>query len=1060
MRFQLSVIPGIYLLVLVSAGTAQVGTAVLVGRVTDPAGAVIVSAEVQARRISTNEIFRGASTQTGDYTIVNLPVDSYEVRVSSAGFKTEVLPNIPLEVGQTARINVQLTVGAVSDSVEVKAVSPILRTDTPEFQQVIDNTKIIGLPTNARDALGTLAGMTPGVAPSRSYLGGSGDYFNVRGQRIIDNVVLMDGAIISQGNAVTTFNVNPDALQEFQVMTGLYGAEYGIKPGGQFSLITKSGTNSPHGTVFELIRNNDLDARNFFDKTHSRPSYKRNQFGANLGAPIYLPKIFKGKDRAWFFFSYNGQRQIQFNPLTGVVPTDAQKSGQFSTSITDPLTGAPFPNNTIPSSRINPISQKLMTFWPSPNTPGQAFNFTSPNSGIRTPDDMVIVKIDFKISDTDHWSGRFIYDNSPQAQPNAIQTFYRQDLLRTWTQSVTNTRTFKQRIVNEFTFNFFRRPYYPGIQTSGTGLGKTLGIANYPASAADVDGLPLTSVTGLLSLADASRVGPSITGHWEARDTVSFNKGAHSFKAGYHFRRHYEFHGYVQRSTLTFQPRYTGNAFADFLLGDLTSAQEGADQLRDREFQIGQYMFFEDTWKINPKLTLTLGARYEYRSPYEDERGWHSNFILSTQSFDPPLQNLTLQPWQTGRYETYKPLISFNNKAVLPRIGGAYRLTSKTVIRTGFGSYENEPPLGMVSSLGNNPRPNDQVKNFISDPKSPNLFINAPFIPTTQSAASGVPDVYGFEKPLPQTLVYSWGFAIQRELTPNTALEVGYQGSHGVHDYVVSDVNDARPGPGALQSRRPYQQFQNINYVFASGTASYNGLEVKLERRPGPSGISMLLSYTWSKSMDNVGGRLYDAGDPTGLSNNVTLKNNRGEGEVNPMRFVYNLGYEAPFGHGKKYLTTGLLSQILGGWSAHTITTMQAGSYVTAVAPTDYLNVGSTVSSRPDVISNPNLPSDQRTVQRWFNTAAFVLPPIAQYRYGNEGRSIIQGPGIINVDFSLLRDFPVTEKSKLQFRFEAFNLTNHPNFLLPGLSFGTPTFGAIGSALDSRDLQFGLKLIF
>jgi hypothetical protein len=340
------------------------------------------------------------------------------------------------------------------------------------------------------------------------------------------------------------------------------------------------------------------------------------------------------------------------------------------------------------------------------------------------------------------------------------------------------------------------------------------------------------------------------------------------------------------------------------------------------------------------------------------------------------------------------------------------------------------------------------------------LFASNPFTLLGASPAAGVPDVNGFEKPLPQAVTYSWGFAIQQEIAPNTAVEVGYQGSHGLHDYVVSNVNDAKPGAGTLQSRRPYGQFQNINYIFGRGDTNYNGLEVKLERRPGTSGLSVLMAYSWSKSLDNVGARLYGGGDPTGVSNNMTLKNNRGQGEANPMRFVFNFGYIVPFGKGKTYFTHGPLSYLLGGWATHSITTFEKGAYITAVVPTDYLNVGSTLSSRPDVLRDPNFPESQRTPQQWFDKSAFVLPAVSQFRYGNAGRSIINGPGLINVDFSLLRQFRTSETTKLEFRFEAFNLTNHTNFLLPGTSFGTATFGAVASAQESRDLQFGLKFYF
>ncbi|MEO7653452.1 MAG: carboxypeptidase regulatory-like domain-containing protein, partial [Bryobacteraceae bacterium] len=510
------------------AGTSfgQVGNATVVGRVLDSGGAVIIGAQIEMRRLSTNQVFRTVTTGSGDYSLVNIPIDTYELRASSAGFKTEVQTGVKLQVGSTPRIDFRLQVGAITESVEVVAVAPILKTETPEFGQVIDQSKIIGLPLNSRDILGTLGSMTPGLAPARGTPGGSGANFNVRGQRAADNVVLMDGSFVSQGNAAITFFANPDSIQEFEIKTGLYGAEYGVKPGGQFIMITKSGTNQPHGTLFEQLRNNALDARNFFDRG-KRPPFKRNQFGGVFGAPIYIPKVFNGKDRAWFFFSYSGERIRQFTSATGVVPTAAQKTGLFATAITDPLTRLPFPGNQIPTSRIDPIAQKLLGFWPDPNTPGN-LNFTSPNSSAPTNNDQFIAKVDFKVTDNDRWSARFLKDNSPITRTNAIQAFFRVDPLSSYSQSVTNTRTFKSRIVNEFSAGWFRRPYYAGFQSSSPGYGKTLGIANFPISPTDVNGVPVISVVGLLGLGDGNNSGPSITGNWEVRDNVSFNSGAHS----------------------------------------------------------------------------------------------------------------------------------------------------------------------------------------------------------------------------------------------------------------------------------------------------------------------------------------------------------------------------------------------------------------------------------------------------------------------------------------------------------------------------------------------------
>jgi len=311
---------------------------------------------------------------------------------------------------------------------------------------------------------------------------------------------------------------------------------------------------------------------------------------------------------------------------------------------------------------------------------------------------------------------------------------------------------------------------------------------------------------------------------------------------------------------------------------------------------------------------------------------------------------------------------------------------------------------------------------------------------------------------MPQNLVHSWGFSIQRQLSVRSVFEAGYQGSHTVHEPIITDQNDATPGTGDRQARRPFPQYQTIRIIHGSGSASYNGLELKYDRRPGPSGLSLLVSYTWSKSFDTLGGRLGSSGDPTGISRNLSLSLNRGMGEQNPNRFVTNLGYQLPFGPGKPMLAKGIGAAVAGGWSVNSLLSIEKGYYITPILSTDRLDVGSTTSSRPDLLRSPNLPADQRTPQRWFDTNAFATPP--PLKYGNAGRSVIEGPGFLNLDLSVLRSFRITEDSRLEFRFEMFNSLNHTNFSLPGTTFGTSTLGVIGSAFESRDLQFGLKVYF
>jgi hypothetical protein len=1045
---------------LVQVGLGQIGNAVVTGRVSDTSGAVIVGAEVQIKRVSTNEIFRATTTASGDYNVVSLPIDVYEIRVTMAGFKTEVRTGIKLEVGSTNRFDFELSVGEVTQTVEVSAEAPILRTENSTFGQVIDNKKIDTLPLNTRNVLGTLGGLTPGVAPGRGQGTEGGRLsFNVRGMRKSDNLLMVDGTMMSEGNGASTHDHNPDAVQEFEVKTGLYGAEYGVRPGGQFSLITKSGTNQLHGTLFEFLRNDNLDARNFF--APKKQEFKRNQFGGVVGGPVYIPKLVNGKDKMWFFFAYQGERIRQFTPLTGVMPTVDQKAGRFATTIIDPLTGQPFANNTIPSSRFNPVALKFLPFWPDPNTAG-AINYTSTNSNANSDRDQIIVKFDFKFSERNRWSGRFLYDTSPINFAYVIDIFRRTDPLKTWGQNITNTRVIGNNIVNDFGVHFYRRPYFPGAGRSQTpdNFGASLGIPNFPKYPADVDGVVPLTVTGYTALGDRSLLGPVNIGNWEVRDQVAFNVKSHSLKAGYHYREHYNLFALTNRSAFNFQTRFTGNAFADFLLGYPTSTAQGGETLRGNFKQNSSYFFVQDDWKASQKLTVNLGLRYEYRFPWNDKRGFMSNFDPTTLALDPPEIQQPLQPWETGRFVANEPLLKWKNLGgFLPRVGLAYRVSSKLVVRTGFGAFSNEPVVGMVQQLGANPRTNATAVTYQSGLTTPTISLSDPFNPTQATPGGALPNVNGFENPTPLWLIYSWGTSIQYEISPMMAFETAYQGGHSIHESTVTEFNDAVPGATPRQQRRPFPQLQSYRLVTANGDSKYNALEAKLQRRPGSSGLSMLLTYTWAKAIDTVGSRLGVVGDPGSISRNVSLLANRGRGDADiPHRFAGTVGYETPFGKGKPYLTDNFMGKVLGGWSLNGILTFQGGAWVTPLIPTDRLDVGSTASSRPDVVRDPNLSSSERVRTRWFDTTALALP--AAFTYGNAGRAIIEGPGLGQLDFGLLRNFTTSESTRIEFRYELFNATNHTNFNIPGLNFGTADFGVIGSAQPARSMQFGLKFYF
>ena len=663
-------------------GLAQGDKAVLVGTVTDSTGSVIPGADVRLGRVSINDELTTLTRETGDFVFTGLVPDVYQLRVSMAGFKSELRTGLKLDVGRTHRANVQLSIGQISQTMQVAASTIALDTETPELGQVIDSQKIVRVPLGVRrDVVGVLGALTPGVQPTRNdFHLGNGVAFNVKGMRRSDNYVMLDGSQVSETNGALHLFVNPDAVQEFEIKTGLYGAEYGVKPGGQFSLVSKSGTNQLHGTLFWSHRNDNLEARSFFQRG-PRPESKENHFGAVAGGPVYLPAILDGTDKAWWFVSYNGKRIRRFRFMAGNVPTPQEKSGHFVETIVDPLTGQPFPNQSIPQNRMDPITLKLLQFYPEPNTdPARGFNFTSSFPGSGDNDlNQVLVKLDFKTTEESRWSGRFLSDYGRIAFPHANPIFSGINTLSSLAQNITNTRTIKGRFINEFGLHWYRRPYFVGNTTADLeDFGESLGLPNWPSKEVDVDGVPRVSVSGLLRIGSRSTLGGLPEGQWEVKDNLSWTQGSHLFKAGYHYRYHYVFFGFQNRSSFNFTPeRYTGNAFANFLLGYLTRSQEGSETRMNLGVP-GHYFYFQDNWKVSPRLTLNLGLRYELRLAWNDKRGFSSSLrdecVARSLSpvpdcFRPALVISDPIFPATGRFAANEPLWNFAKTGWQPRLG-------------------------------------------------------------------------------------------------------------------------------------------------------------------------------------------------------------------------------------------------------------------------------------------------------------------------------------------------------------------------------------------------------
>ncbi len=1032
---------------------AQMGTGTLLGTVQRETGDPAPSVEVAILRIDTNETYLLLTNAKGDYRRGGLPPGGYEISASLPGYGTQVRTHVQLLVGQSRQEDFRLFLGAPGASQSSRSQSVFSASSREDRGQVIDQEKLESLPVNTRD-VGQLVSLAAGAAPSSE---GRGSSVKVLGMRQRDNLTYIDGTLFTHGDGSSAFQASPDALQEFDVKTGLYSSEYGIRPGGQIVAVTKSGANDLHGSLFWFHRNDNLDARNFFEQ--EKAEFKRNQLGATLGGGLSLPGLLDGRDRAWFFFSYQLRSVRETKPLTGVVPTREEKQGQFASSIRDPHTGDLFSGNKIPSARFDPVAVKLLDYWPEPNTLG-ALNFTSPDSTSPLDNPQVITRIDLKTSDVSRWAGRFVWDGTHWTSTQPISTFSSRQPLSTWGQVLSYSRSLSSKAQNTTSLHWFRRPHEARpVQRE---VAQELGIPELLLSEVDRTGVPTIEIQGYTGIGDHTYLGPSSLGNWQAKNALSLVEGDHALKTGVHFRRHYNLYVTERRSRFTFFDRYTGNGFGDYLLGHVARSQLGGEASRGRFHQDSYYLYVQDTWKASPRLTLNLGVRYELRLPWRDKRGFMSNLDPVTGQLVPPLLDLELGPGETGRFQPDYPLIRWNKMAGFqPRLGLSLRLGEKTALRSGYGIYSNEPDLNNVLRLSRNPRPGVQRLIFNSGLETPSLRLSSPF--PQEGADEAVPDHFGMETPLPLSRTQSWGLSLQHEISSRWFLDSGYHGSHSTHRIETVSLNDALPGTGDRQLRRPWSHLQGVYFPLADADSWYHGMHLQLERSPGPDGFYLLASFSWSQLIQTGGGTTGFFSRNGFRSRNLSLAATRGAADFHiPRRLVLSGGFDLPFGPNRALLHRGMASRVLRGWSIRAISSFQDGGARTAILPGDPLDVGSESSQWPDRIRDANLPSSERTPARWFDAAAFVLPPA--FQYGNAGPGVIEAPGLFNLDISLRRTFLLGEERRFEARLEAFNATNRSNFVVNArqqtLQYGTSGFGVLARALPARQIQLALKFYF
>ena len=1106
----------LFMIVMMAAVSwAQAPTGAITGTVADPTGAVVAGAIVTVTNPSTNIQRVVKTNSSGIYDVPALMPGNYNLKAEMPGFTTQVRNDIELQVAQVARIDVTLQIGNVTEVVEVAGGAPVLQTETTDIGTVVENRRIVDLPLNGRNYL-QLTSLIPGAttygppaAQGQGRMGGSRNDFtlNVAGQRLSYNHYTLDGVENTDPN-FNTYLLLPslDALQEFKVESGQFQAEYG-RGISQVNVTTKSGTNQIHGSAFEFLRNADLDAKNYFDsKTKPIPPFKRNQFGATAGGPVIVPKALNGKDKLFFFFDYEGLRERKALTQTATVPSALWRTGDFSTSgttIYDPTTRVlnaagqltsvqPFAGNVVPPNRIASTSATILQrFEPLPNiNPNVVPNNFLNTEGRPTNSNQENSRFDYVESPNSTWMFRYGHTGELRSLPTNIPNMANNIDVQGHQGMLRNTRVIGPDKVNESSFSISRLE--SGNVAARAGSENVVAALDIRGVSRDFPlywGVPNITISGLSGPGEASDT-PFI--NWDTiiqwNDNFSWTKGKHSLKMGGEVWRirYNQLGGVVPRGRFTFNGQFSNNplistsstaanAMTDFLLGFM-SASEGQVGAPIANYRTNYYgVYFQDNWKISSRLTMNWGLRWEDQPPYYDKNDsivnidfhWDNSVFptyVRAGTGDPlaghpafPLPS-SVPYVRDGRFG--RRAFRTDNRNWAPRLGLAYQVNSKTVIRTGFGIY-------YVRDIG----------NAIFD-----VVRNAPFtIRRSESANTLVPNLNWqqdftqlgipsfilatqFEEATPY--VAQWSFGVQRQLSRDASLEVDYLGSIGRHLQRLQLYNTAPPGPGNINARRPFPIFNgNFQLMNGPGKSNYNSLQARLQQRFN-HGFTLLSSFSYSKSIDDTSGVRTSSGVGELLtpSNNYNLKAERARSAFDfTRRWTTSLLYELPLGKGKRFLgNAGRAADFLiGGWQAGTIYTMQDGFPLSAFCGSGAIQNNDSGCYPDNTGKNPNLPRGQQDPSHFFNLAAFVnrLPGDPQFRYGNSGRNTVIGPGIIDWDLSAMKKFRFSERSNLEFRAEFFNLPNHPIFANPGLSVGTLSYGVIGgTVVDSRQIQFALRL--
>jgi Carboxypeptidase regulatory-like domain/TonB-dependent Receptor Plug Domain len=1068
---------------------AQIQNGMITGFVEDPSQAILPNVEVTAINKETGARYRTRTTSAGEYTFPTLPIGTYSVAVQATGFKREVQSNLGLQIGQKRVVNFHLQLGQSVQTIQVTSAPPTLQTESASPGVVISNRYVQDLPLSIRnwdDLMGLAAGVKADRYTNQSGATSAGRTggINIHGVRALQNNFILDGVdnntISENVQELSTEAVRPsvDAIEEFKMVTDPYSAEFGRSPGGAIIVETKSGTNQMHGDLWEFNRTSSTDASDFFTNRAGakKAPLTQNQFGGVIGGPIK-------KDKLFYFFNYEGTRISQgVTRLTGV-PLANERIGDFSpaaaaandvtyATIIDPTTGQPFSGNMIPSNRIDPEAAKLLALVPTANItpppgPQNRENYLI-NPTLTDNSNDYLGRVDYQLNARNTFFGR--YDNTHRTR--VTPGYFGNSLVDGtstsawgnlgmnsegdafgWTSSVTS------QLVNELRLGWFRN-YSLGVQIpyhkstmSGIGI---LGIPDNPYYDGGVPGLNFAGGGGVNMpyLGSPDYLPKSqFTNEYEVADTVNKMVANHQIKFGVdgHLFRNIFVDNQALRGSMTFTGQFTGNPLADYLLGYVAQSDESVlDRADQRLWMLSPWV--EDSWKATRKLTLNLGLRYEHATwPYE-ARNQMANF-------DPATGKLVYASSGSG---LSRQLVQPDNKDFAPRIGIAYELTPKTILRTGYGRfYELFDRFGSEDQLALNPPFLLQTSPQTTSTTMPLFLVQNGFPPDYRNPATfslANSHVRAVNQEAVHPSVDQWNFGIQRLLPANMVLTVDYVGTNTTHLTYLSDLNQFDPlGSSTL----PYPDFGYIEYTNDGGNSNYNGLEATLQKRLSV-GLSFQAAYTYSRTFGFPPGDPLNGGGSLGLQDSQNVEAYYGLVDFSENhRFTLAYDYDLPFGKGRALNSSNrVASAILSGWQTSGIFTYHTGLPFTVGASANNRFVSYNASAYPNRVCNGSLPSSQQTVDRWFNPSCFVVP--TPFAPGNEGSNILTGPSFTTLDFGMLRSFPFGEERRLEFRWEAFNLANTPLFGLPNRDASNPgSNGRITSlAGDPRVMQFALKLYF